>query len=370
MFTQPPQIPRSPIASTLTLAFHGCLLLVVVAVSAVPNVPRIIDRRSLVYITTALPPDLTFETPAPPPPPVPKPRVETPVLLEPPKVVEAPVIPRPAPPAPEPERRIVEPPREPVAVPVPVPLPVPLPQPPPRPVVVGAFTDTAAVTKTERKIEIADAAFDAAGAQAVRGRRELAVVDGFNTNLPATDRAGRTVLVADAGFGATATDAPRRTAQAVGAAGFGAETAARPTAQAPRAVGTADFSTTPARGAAAPAPPAPVAPSGFAATPAAAPPVAAAPKPAQADKPVEVLYKPTPAYTDEARARRIEGEVSLEVEFAADGSIRVLRVVRGLGHGLDEMARRAAEQIRFKPATSKGTPVDFRATLTILFRLT
>jgi hypothetical protein len=34
------------------------------------------------------------------------------------------------------------------------------------------------------------------------------------------------------------------------------------------------------------------------------------------------------------------------------------------------MAQRAAEQIRFKPATSKGTPVDFRANLTILFRLT
>ena len=46
------------------------------------------------------------------------------------------------------------------------------------------------------------------------------------------------------------------------------------------------------------------------------------------------------------------------------------RVVRGLGHGLDEMARQAAERIRFRPATSKGTPVDFRATLTIVFRLT
>jgi TonB family protein len=85
---------------------------------------------------------------------------------------------------------------------------------------------------------------------------------------------------------------------------------------------------------------------------------------------VEVIYKPTPAYTEDARAQRIEGEVTLEVEFSAAGQVRVLRVVRGLGHGLDEMAQRAAEQIRFKPATSKGVPVDFRANLTILFRLT
>ena len=85
---------------------------------------------------------------------------------------------------------------------------------------------------------------------------------------------------------------------------------------------------------------------------------------------MEVVYKPAPAYTDQARAQRIEGEVVLEVQFTADGQVRVLRVVRGLGHGLDEMAQRAAEQIRFKPATSKGSPVDFRANLTILFRLT
>jgi TonB family protein len=47
----------------------------------------------------------------------------------------------------------------------------------------------------------------------------------------------------------------------------------------------------------------------------------------------------------------------------------VLRVVRGLGHGLDESAIRAANGIRFKPAQRNGHPVDFRTTLTIVFRL-
>src|SRR2546429_2735180 len=53
----------------------------------------------------------------------------------------------------------------------------------------------------------------------------------------------------------------------------------------------------------------------------------------------------SPAYTEEARRLRIEGEVVLEVVFGASGKLHVVRVVRGLGHGLDENAVRAAEQI-------------------------
>jgi len=87
------------------------------------------------------------------------------------------------------------------------------------------------------------------------------------------------------------------------------------------------------------------------------------------DRPVEIVFKPTPEYTDEARTARIEGTVSLELEFAAGGDVRVLRVVRGLGHGLDEAAQQAALRIRFKPAQSDGQPVDFRATVHITFRL-
>jgi len=88
------------------------------------------------------------------------------------------------------------------------------------------------------------------------------------------------------------------------------------------------------------------------------------------DRPVEILFKPTPEYTDEARAARIEGTVTLELEFTAAGEVRVLRVVRGLNHGLDEAAQRAALRIRFKPAQSAdGRAVDSRATVQITFRL-
>ena len=66
---------------------------------------------------------------------------------------------------------------------------------------------------------------------------------------------------------------------------------------------------------------------------------------------------------------KIEGDVLLEVNFAATGEIRVLRVVRGLGHGLNESATRAAQGMRFKPAQSGGHPIDFRTTVHIVFRL-
>jgi len=85
--------------------------------------------------------------------------------------------------------------------------------------------------------------------------------------------------------------------------------------------------------------------------------------------PAEILSKPTPNYTEEARAKRIEGEVLLEVIFEATGRLRVLRVVKGLGHGLDDSAVRAAEQIRFKPALRDGQPSDSTAVVHIIFQL-
>jgi TonB family protein len=85
--------------------------------------------------------------------------------------------------------------------------------------------------------------------------------------------------------------------------------------------------------------------------------------------PAEVISKPTPAYTPEARSLRIEGEVVLEVVFEATGRLRVVRVVQGLGHGLDESAKQAAEQIRFKPAKRDGQPSDYTALVHIVFQL-
>jgi TonB family protein len=84
--------------------------------------------------------------------------------------------------------------------------------------------------------------------------------------------------------------------------------------------------------------------------------------------PVEILYKPSPIYTEEARKLNLEGEVLLEVMFRADGQLTVNRVLRGLGHGLDEAAVNAAGKIKFKAAQRNGTPIDSTAVVHVLFR--
>jgi TonB family protein len=83
----------------------------------------------------------------------------------------------------------------------------------------------------------------------------------------------------------------------------------------------------------------------------------------------QILDKPRPAYTEEARRLRIEGEVQLEVLFGASGEIHILRVVHGLGHGLDENAAVAAKATRFLPAKRDGRAVDSTALVHITFQL-
>ena len=101
---------------------------------------------------------------------------------------------------------------------------------------------------------------------------------------------------------------------------------------------------------------------------------AAQPKPKSVEPaakvlPVEITFKPRPVYTEEGRQLKIEGEVLLDVIFSATGEVHIVKVERGLGHGLDESAVRAAEKIQFKPALKDGHPADFEAVLHIVFQL-
>jgi periplasmic protein TonB len=118
--------------------------------------------------------------------------------------------------------------------------------------------------------------------------------------------------------------------------------------------------------------PKPVQSSGFQSAQVAPAATKAAAKPADAAPPTEsivILSKPNPVYTDEARRLGIEGEVLVDVVFLASGQIKVEGVSKGLGHGLDEAAIRAAQQIRFKPALQEGHAVDFPATVHIVFQI-
>ena len=97
-------------------------------------------------------------------------------------------------------------------------------------------------------------------------------------------------------------------------------------------------------------------------------------KPQQVDSgpattPVEITFKPNPVYTEEARRLKLQGEVLLEVMFSANGQLHVNRLVRGMGHGLDEAAVKAANQMRFKPALRNGVPADSTAVVHVVFQL-
>jgi TonB family protein len=84
---------------------------------------------------------------------------------------------------------------------------------------------------------------------------------------------------------------------------------------------------------------------------------------------LELISKPPVQYTAEARQLKVQGDVVLRVTFLASGQVSVEGILRGLGHGLDEEAQRVAHQIRFRPATRDGRPVDMTTNITITFQL-
>jgi TonB family protein len=85
--------------------------------------------------------------------------------------------------------------------------------------------------------------------------------------------------------------------------------------------------------------------------------------------PVEILFKPKPDYTEEGRKLKVDGEVRLQVLFSSNGKVQVIKVLQGLGYGLDEEAVKAAEKIRFRPALHEGQPIDSTAVVHIIFAL-
>ncbi|HEX3230012.1 MAG TPA: energy transducer TonB, partial [Pyrinomonadaceae bacterium] len=83
----------------------------------------------------------------------------------------------------------------------------------------------------------------------------------------------------------------------------------------------------------------------------------------------QILGRPTPGYTDEARRNQIEGSVKVSVLLKADGAVSDIQVARGLGYGLDEKAIEAARQLRFVPAQKDGHAVSVRLSLEFKFSL-
>jgi len=61
-------------------------------------------------------------------------------------------------------------------------------------------------------------------------------------------------------------------------------------------------------------------------------------------------YCPDPQYTDEAREAKLQGKVTLRVLVGADGRASQIRIVQGIGLGLDERAEQAIRGWKFVPA--------------------
>jgi protein TonB len=81
------------------------------------------------------------------------------------------------------------------------------------------------------------------------------------------------------------------------------------------------------------------------------------------------ITTPDPDYTEEARKAKTQGTCILGMIVDAEGHPRDIRVVRGLGNGLDAKAIEAVKQWRFQPALKDGRPVNVQISVEVAFRL-
>ncbi len=81
-------------------------------------------------------------------------------------------------------------------------------------------------------------------------------------------------------------------------------------------------------------------------------------------------YCPDPQYTDEAREAKLQGQVTLQVLVGADGRASQIRIVQGIGMGLEERAKQAIRGWRFVPARDAARrAVPAWVTVEAVFRL-
>jgi protein TonB len=92
-------------------------------------------------------------------------------------------------------------------------------------------------------------------------------------------------------------------------------------------------------------------------------------RPGSGVEPPRLLREVKAQYTEEARTRGITGDVILEIVIKSDGSVGDVKVLRGLGFGLDDRAVAAVRNWKFSPARRLGTPVDVIVEVEVEFSL-
>lgn len=84
---------------------------------------------------------------------------------------------------------------------------------------------------------------------------------------------------------------------------------------------------------------------------------------------VPPLSTVSPSYTESARHSRVQGRVRMEVYVNENGEVTGVKLLEGLGYGLDDAALTAARRMRFKPATRCNKPVAATFLINMRFRL-
>jgi TonB family protein len=92
-------------------------------------------------------------------------------------------------------------------------------------------------------------------------------------------------------------------------------------------------------------------------------------RPGSGIAPPRLLREVKADYTEDARRRGVSGEVVLEIVVLRDGSVGDVKILRGLGNGLDQRAVDAVRQWRFAPAERQGAPVDVLVEVGVEFKL-
>ncbi len=73
---------------------------------------------------------------------------------------------------------------------------------------------------------------------------------------------------------------------------------------------------------------------------------------------IEIIEKPRPGYTDQARGQNVQGQITLLVLFSFDGQITEISVLQSLGGGLTVKALSTARKVKFSPKIRNGKPVS------------
>ena len=82
-----------------------------------------------------------------------------------------------------------------------------------------------------------------------------------------------------------------------------------------------------------------------------------------------VLFAPEPEFSEEARKAKVAGNVLVYLQVDTSGRPVHVRVLRGIGLGLDEKAIEAVRQYKFKPATENGKPVPVEMNVEVNFQI-